>query len=49
MVDESLRCRLLDSSRVIFDAVDNYSTAVIGVAYRLEEGQAQLVSTSGVL
>ena len=49
VVDESLRCRLLDSSRVIFDAVDNYSTAVIGVAYRLEEGQAQLVSTSGVL
>lgn len=41
--------RLLDSSRVISDAVDDYSTAVIGVAYRLEEGRAQLVSTSGVL
>ncbi|MDP9696509.1 UNVERIFIED_ORG: carbonic anhydrase [Arthrobacter globiformis] len=41
--------RLLDSSRMIYDAVDNYSTAVIGVAYRLEEGRAQLVSTSGVL
>lgn len=41
--------RLLDSSRVIFDAVDDYSTAVIAVAYRLEEGRAQLVSTSGVL
>ncbi len=41
--------RLLDSSRMIFDAVDNYSAAVVGVAYRLEEGRAQLVSTSGVL
>jgi len=41
--------RLLDSSRMIYDAVDNYSAAVIGVAYRLEEGRAQLVSTSGVL
>ncbi|GAA1256659.1 hypothetical protein [Arthrobacter pascens] len=41
--------RLLDSSRVIFDAVDDYSTAVIAVAYRLEEGRAQLVSASGVL
>jgi carbonic anhydrase len=41
--------RLLDSSRMIYDAVDNYSTAVVGVAYRLEEGRAQLVSTSGVL
>jgi carbonic anhydrase len=40
--------RLLDGSRVIFDAVDNYSAAVIAVAYRLEEGRAQLVSTSGV-
>ncbi|MFJ5698943.1 carbonic anhydrase [Arthrobacter sp. NPDC093139] len=41
--------RLLDSSRMIFDAVDNYSTAVIAVAYRLEEGRARLVFTSGVL
>jgi carbonic anhydrase len=41
--------RLLDSSRMIYDAVDNCSAAVIGVAYRLEEGRAQLVSTSGVL
>ena len=41
--------RLLDSSRTIYDAVDNYSAAVVGVAYRLEEGRAQLVSTSGVL
>ena len=41
--------RLLDSSRVVFDAVDNYSAAVVGLAYRLEEGRAQLVSTSGVL
>lgn len=41
--------RLLDSSRVIFDAVDNYSTVVAGLTYRLEEGRAQLVSTVGVL
>ncbi|MFP3462918.1 carbonic anhydrase [Arthrobacter globiformis] len=41
--------RLLDSSRTIYDAVDNYSAAVVGVAYRLDEGRAQLVSTSGVL
>jgi carbonic anhydrase len=41
--------RLLDSSRMIFDAVDNYSAVVVGVSYRLEEGQAQLVSKSGVL
>jgi carbonic anhydrase len=41
--------RLLDSSRTIYDAVDNYSAAVIGVAYRLEEGRAQRVSTSGIL
>lgn len=41
--------RLIDSSRVIFDAVDNYSTAVVGLAYQLEEGRAELVSTAGVL
>lgn len=41
--------RLLDTSRVISDAVDNYSTAVVGLAYHLEEGRAQLVSTAGVL
>lgn len=41
--------RLLDNSRVIFDAVDNYSTAVVGLAYRLDEGRVQLVSTAGVL
>ena len=41
--------RLLDSSRVIAAAVENYSAAVIAVAYRLDEGRAQLVSTSGVL
>lgn len=42
-------CRLLENSRVIFDAVDNYSTAVVGLTYQLEEGRAQLVSTAGVL
>lgn len=42
-------CRLLENSRVIFDAVDNYSTAVVGLSYQLEEGRARLVSTAGVL
>ncbi|MFF2299685.1 carbonic anhydrase [Arthrobacter sp. NPDC058127] len=41
--------RLLESSRVISDAVDDSSTAVIGVAYRLKEGRAQLVSSFGSL
>ena len=41
--------RLLEGSRVISAAVDDSSVAVIGVAYRLEEGRAQLVSTFGVL
>lgn len=40
--------RLLEGSRVISAAVDGSSTAVIGVAYRLEEGRAQLVSAVGV-
>lgn len=46
-VKETVR-RLVDSSRVIFDAVDNYSAAVVGLADQLEEGRAQLVSTAGV-
>lgn len=41
--------RLLESSQVISAAVDDSSTAVIGVAYRLEEGRAELVSTFGAL
>ncbi|MGZ5949053.1 MAG: carbonic anhydrase, partial [Isosphaeraceae bacterium] len=41
--------RLLESSQVISAAVHDSSTAVIGVAYRLEEGRAQLVSESGLL
>jgi carbonic anhydrase len=40
--------RLLESSQVISAAANNSSTAVIAVAYRLEEGRAQLV-TAGVL
>lgn len=36
--------RLLESSQVISAAVKGSSTAVIGVAYRLEEGRAQLVT-----
>ncbi|WP_311381091.1 carbonic anhydrase [Arthrobacter sp. ISL-85] len=41
--------RLLESSQVISSAVEDSSTAVIGVAYRLEEGQAELVSESDML
>ncbi|WP_323960809.1 carbonic anhydrase [Arthrobacter sp. JZ12] len=41
--------RLVDSSRVISDAVEKGSTAVLGVTYRLNEGKADLVSTFGTL
>jgi carbonic anhydrase len=41
--------RLLESSQVIASAVKDSSTAVLGVAYRLEEGRAQLVCGSGLL
>ncbi|KSU77594.1 carbonic anhydrase [Pseudarthrobacter enclensis] len=40
--------RLLESSPVIAAAVHDGSTAVVGVAYRLDEGRAQLVSDSGL-
>ena len=41
--------RLVDSSRVISDAVGNGRAAVIGLAYRLAEGRADLVSGIGEL
>jgi carbonic anhydrase len=41
--------RLVDSSRVISDAVDKGDVAVIGVTYRLAEGRAELVSGFGAL
>lgn len=41
--------RLVDSSRVISDAVEGGSVAVIGVSYRLDEGNAVLVSGFGAL
>ena len=41
--------RLVDSSRVISDAVQSGRTAVIGLAYRLAEGRADLVSGIGEL
>ncbi|MEV8148154.1 hypothetical protein AB0O52_08390 [Arthrobacter sp. NPDC080073] len=41
--------RLMDSSRVIFDAVDNCSTVVMGLAYQRAKGRAELVSTAGVI
>ncbi|MEV7635908.1 carbonic anhydrase [Pseudarthrobacter enclensis] len=40
--------RLLESSPVIAAAVHDGSTAVVGVAYRLDEGRAQLVSDFGL-
>ncbi|WP_026532509.1 carbonic anhydrase [Arthrobacter sp. H41] len=41
--------RLIDSSRVISDAVERGSAAVVGVSYRLDEGKAVLVSGFGAL
>ncbi|MHA7277296.1 carbonic anhydrase [Arthrobacter sp. HLT1-21] len=39
--------RMVDSSRVIADAVEQGSTAVIGVTYRLQDGTAEIVSGFG--
>ncbi|MHA7155942.1 carbonic anhydrase [Arthrobacter sp. TMN-50] len=39
--------RMVDSSRVIANAVEQGSTAVIGVTYRLEDGIAEIVSGFG--
>nr|WP_208381318.1 carbonic anhydrase [Paenarthrobacter ilicis] len=39
--------RLADSSRVISDAIDEGRVAVIGLSYKLGEGQAALVSAIG--
>lgn len=41
--------RLVDSSRVLAEAVEDGSTAVIGVTYRLEEGKAELVADFGAV
>ncbi|MBG6191907.1 carbonic anhydrase [Arthrobacter sp. CAN_A212] len=41
--------RMVDSSRVIADAVEKGSTAVMGVTYRLEDGKAEIVSGIGDL
>lgn len=41
--------RLVDSSRVISDAIESGRTAVIGLSYRLGEGHAELVSGIGEL
>lgn len=41
--------RLVDSSRVIAEAVASGSVAVVGVSYRLDEGKAVLVSGFGDL
>lgn len=41
--------RMVDSSRVIADAVERGSTAVMGVTYRLEDGKAEIVSGIGDL
>lgn len=52
MVIENVRQsseRLLDSSRAISEAVDAGRTAVVGVAYRLADGRADLVAGHGAL
>lgn len=41
--------RLVESSKLISDAVDAGETAVIGVTYRLEEGKAEIVTGFGAL
>ncbi|MEW1821502.1 carbonic anhydrase [Arthrobacter sp. NPDC080031] len=41
--------RLLERSQVIASAVNDSSIVVIAVAYRLEEGRAQLISESGLV
>lgn len=41
--------RLLESSQVVSAAVKDSSTAVIGVAYQLDEGRAQMVTDPGLL
>ena len=41
--------RLVDSSRVISSAVDSGRTAVLGLAYNLADGRADLVSSIGKL
>jgi carbonic anhydrase len=41
--------RLVDSSRVISDAIESGRAAVIGLSYRLGEGHAELVSGIGEL
>ena len=41
--------RLVESSRVISDAVEDGRVAVIGLSYRLAEGRADLVSGFGAL
>ena len=52
MVIENVRQsseRLLDSSRAISEAVEAGRTAVVGVAYRLADGRAELVAGHGAL
>lgn len=41
--------RLVDSSRVVSDAVQRGSTAVVGITYRLDDGTADVVSGFGAL
>jgi carbonic anhydrase len=41
--------RLVDSSRVISDAIENGRAAVIGLSYNLADGRADLVSGVGEL
>jgi carbonic anhydrase len=41
--------RLVDSSRVISDAIESGRTAVVGLSYSLAEGRANVVSGIGEL
>ncbi|WP_042374880.1 carbonic anhydrase [Streptacidiphilus neutrinimicus] len=50
-IDEHVRCSvdlLLDRSRALAEAVDQGRTAVVGLAYRLTDGTARLVTARGL-
>ncbi|WP_394941516.1 carbonic anhydrase [Psychromicrobium sp. YIM B11713] len=41
--------RLVETSRTVAEAIDRHEVAVLGLAYRLEEGRAELVNSLGTL
>ncbi len=45
---KQVAARLVETSRIISDAVDKGETAVLGVTYHLADGHAELVSSIGI-